>query len=160
MGRNDGGDPFTADYLRVFLVGSAVIGPGRGPTEVRSAVRWSFAPAQGATVGQKPPIRSVLTTFRRSEGCLVRAVDRCGAGPRAGYSSQWRSAGWMSGRRRCSQSRIAQYEVLNAIPGHGIASGANGRISRASGLRRGVPPTTRASNASTTTAASSREYNP
>ena len=24
------------------------------------------------------------------------------------YSSQWRSAGWMSGRRRRSQSRIAQ----------------------------------------------------
>ena len=43
----------------------------------------------------------------------------------------------------------------DARPRDGL--GANAWISSASGFRRGAPPTTRASKASTTTAASSRE---
>ena len=53
-------------------------------------------------------------------------------------------------RRRvtqATQSRSAQWVVLNAMPSHGIASGANARISSASGFGAASPPTIRASNA-------------
>ena len=84
---------------------------------------------------------------------------RLGAGalPLIPSQSPLRCATWMSGWRRRTQSRSAQWVVLKAIPCHGIASGVNAWMSRASGLSRYSPPTTRASKAMTTTAASSRE---
>ena len=46
--------------------------------------------------------------------------------------------------------------VLNAMPAHGMSSGAKATISLASGVGAASPPTIRASNAIVTTAASSR----
>ncbi len=49
------------------------------------------------------------------------------------------------GCRVSTQSRSAKYEVLNASSSHGMASGANARTSRASGVAWATPPTIRAS---------------
>ena len=81
--------------------------------------------------------------------------------PRLGLSLGLPEVGRHGGLGRAQPDPVADREldVLKAISGHGIASGANAR-SRALRGRPPEPPLTDASNAIMTTAASSREYSP
>ena len=108
-----------------------------------------------------PPAPGHRTGERRAAEPLNRRAgpDRP-ADRRYPPKGRWMVAGsgsGRSGRTRATQSRRARTLVSNAISGHGMASGAKARVSSDSRVVAGLPPTMRASKATTTTAAWTRE---